>query len=392
MLENPEACFTSSFIEELRNQPVEAFISSLVTLPSTSNLSKVMGLLKARGVYEVFLPEGFRCGIISARDVLTAGNFEATKADALMTYVPMLSKSTTVGEAARLMADYRIRALPVSDGKALVGQLNSASLLNQLGGKIGGDLRMTSLATKSPITLDDSSPVAEARDLMIRKRIDHLPIIRDQRVAGVVTSTDIISRIVRHQERLGSMSMEPEMRRSLGFPVGEITDPTPLTCLPETSADHALDTMLKGGKSCVLVTHWDELQGIATHRDFMKLLVEAEPEPKIPIFMVGLPDNQFEAEASTAKFKRAITQLHLILPDMLEARSIVKTKFAKPEKERRRYEVTVHIKTPQDTYTYTEGGWELPAIYEILADRLKRLLSQKTGQRRKRETERRGPT
>ena len=110
------------------------------------------------------------------------------------------------------MADYRIRALPVSDGKALVGQLNSASLLNQLGGKIGGDLLMTSLATKSPITLDDSSPVAEARDLMIRKRIGHLPVIRDQRVAGVVTSTDIISRIVRHQERLGSMSMEPEKR------------------------------------------------------------------------------------------------------------------------------------------------------------------------------------
>ena len=392
MLENPEACFTSRFIEDLRNQPVEAFISSLVELPSTSNLSKVMGLLTTRGVYEVFLPEGFKCGIISARDVLRAGNFEAAKADVLMTYVPMLSKSTTVGEAARIMADYRIRALPVSDGNALVGQLNSASLLNQLGGKIGGDMRMTSLATKSPITLDDSSPVAKARDLMIQKRIDHLPIIRDQRVAGVVTSTDVISRIVRHQERLGGKSMEPEMRRSLSFPVSEITDPTPLTCLPETSADHALEIMLKGGKSCILVTHWDELQGIATHRDFMKLLVEAEPEPEIPIFMVGLPDNQFEAEAATAKFKRAITQLNLILPDMLEARSIVKTKFTKPEKERGRYEVTVHIKTPQDTYTYTEGGWELPAIYDILADRLKRLLSRKTGQRRKRETERRGPT
>ncbi|MGP8069002.1 MAG: CBS domain-containing protein [Candidatus Bathyarchaeia archaeon] len=391
-MENPEACFTSRFIEDLRNQPVEAFISSLVELPSTSNLSKVMGLLTARGVYEVFLPEGFRCGIVSARDVLRAGNFEAAKADVLMTYVPMLSKSTTVREAARIMADYRIRALPVSDGKALVGQLNSASLLNQLGGKIGEEMRMTSLATKSPITLDGSSPVAKARDLMIQKRIDHLPIIRDQRVAGVVTSTDVISRIVRHQERLGGKSMEPEMRRSLSFPVDEITDPIPLTCLPETSADHALEIMLKGGKSCVLVTHWDELQGIATHRDFMKLLVEAEPEPEIPIFMVGLPDNPFEAEAATAKFKRAITQLNLILPDMLEARSIVKTKFTKPEKERGRYEVTVHIKTPQDTYTYTEGGWELPAIYDILADRLKRLLSRKTGQRRKRETERRGPT
>jgi len=367
-------------------------MSSLVELPSTSTLSKVMGLLTERGVYEVFLPEGFRCGIISARDVLRAGNFETAKAGAMMTYVPMLSKITTVGEAARIMADYRIRALPVSDGRVLVGQLNSVSLLTWLCGKIGGDLRITSLATKSPITLDYTSPVAKARDIMIRKRIDHLPIIRDQRVTGVVTSTDIISRIVRHQERPGNESMKPETLRSLGFPVGEIVDPAPLTCPPETPADHALDTMLKGGKSCVLVTRWDELQSIVTHRDFMKLLVEAEPEPEIPIFMVGLPENQFEAEAASAKFKRAVTQLRLILPDMLEDRSIMKTKFTKPGRERGRYEVTVHIKTPQDTYTYTEGGWELPAVYDVLADRLKRLLSQKTGQRRKRETERRGPS
>lgn len=56
--------------------------------------------------------------------------------------------------------------------------------------------------------------------------------------------------------------------------------------------------------------------------------------------MVGLADDQFETKATTAKFKRAITQLNLILPDMLEARSIVKTKFTKPEKEHGRYEIT----------------------------------------------------
>lgn len=62
VLENPEACFTSRFIEDLRNQPVEAFISSLVELPSTSNLSKVMGLLTAVGFTKYFFQKGSGVG------------------------------------------------------------------------------------------------------------------------------------------------------------------------------------------------------------------------------------------------------------------------------------------------------------------------------------------
>jgi ribosome-associated translation inhibitor RaiA len=146
--------------------------------------------------------------------------------------------------------------------------------------------------------------------------------------------------------------------------------------------------MLKSAKTYILVNQWEELQAIATQRDFMSLLVEAEPEPEVPIFMVGLPEDPFEAEATKAKFKRTINQLHRHFPDILEARSVVKSKFTKPGKERGRYEVTVHIKTPKNSYSYSEGGWELPVIYDMITDRLKRLLTQKQKRRRTRERER----
>lgn len=375
------------YVEELKGRPLDPFISSLVESSADSNLAKVVGLLRERGVYEVFVPEGTRCGMVCARDVLKTTNIETTKPGAVMSYVPSLGRDALVSEAARLMADYRVRAVPISDGRKIVGQVNCASILLELKGKIGGDLRITSLATKNPITVDDTASVGKARQLMVRKRIDHLPVTTGGRVAGIITSIAIVTSMV-PLERVGSKSMKPEARRNLEFLVGDAMERDPLTCSPETGAEQALDMMLKSERTCVLVTRWEELQGIATQRDFMALLAEAEPEPEVPVFMVGLPEDPFEAEATKAKFKRTINQLHRGFPDILEARSVIKSKFTKPGKERGRYEVTVHIKTPRNAYSYSEGGWELPVIYDLLTDRLKRLLTQKQERRRMRERER----
>jgi len=375
------------YVEELKGRPLDPFISSLVESSADSNLAKVVGLLRERGVYEVFVPEGTRCGMVCVRDVLKTTNIETTKPGAVMSYVPSLGRDALVSEAARLMADYRVRAVPISDGRKIVGQVNCASILLELKGKIGGDLRITSLATKNPITVDDTASVGKARELMVRKRIDHLPVTKGGRVAGILTSIQIVISMA-PPERVGSKSMKPEIRRNLEFLVGDAMERDPLTCSPETGAEQALDMMLKSARTCVLVTQWEELQGIATQRDFMTLLAEAEPEPEVPVFMVGLPEDPFEAEATKAKFKRTINQLHRRFPDILEARSVIKSKFTKPGKERGRYEVTVHIKTPRDSYSYSEGGWELPVIYDLLTDRLKRLLTQKQERRRMRERER----
>lgn len=379
------------FVEELRRQSADSLLSSLVEVSPDSSLSKIIGLLRERGVYEAFLPEGSRCGMLSARDVLKTANVETTKPSALMSYVPVLAKEAEVGEAARLMADYRIRAVPVSDRGKIIGQVNCTTLLHKLNGKLSGGMRITTIATKDPISIDADASIAKAKELMVRKRIDHLPVIRERHLAGILTSTQIISRIS-PPERVGSKSMRPETRGSLDFPVGDAMEPNPLTCTPETTVNQALDSVLTIGRTCILVTQWDELHGIATYRDFMTVLAEPEPENDVPIFMIGLPDDPFEAEATKTKFKRTVNQLHRVFPDILEARSVIKAKFTRPGKERGRYEVSVSIRTSTNSYTYSEGGWELPAVYDLITDRLKRLMTQKQQRRRARERERPGTT
>jgi len=374
-------------VEELRRKPVESFLSELVELPSETSLSKIVGLFRENGIYQVFLPEGERCGMISARDVLKTANIEATKAPAMMSYVPVISKESLVGEAARLMMDYRIRAVPISDGHKIIGQVNSVDILSELKGKLAGEMRVTSLAVNNPVTIGSEASIAKARDLMIRKRIDHLPVTKERRLEGMITSADIIAHITQ-PERVGSKSIRPEARGVFDFTVQEAMESNPLTCSPDTGAEQALNLILSSPGTYILITQWEELQAIATLRNFMTLIAEPEPETNVPVFMVGLPEDPFESEATKTKFKRIVNQLLLVFPDIIEARSIIKSKFSKPGKERGRYEVTVQIRTSTNSYTYSEEGWDLPTVYDTITDRLKRLMTQKQKPSRQRERER----
>ena len=375
----------AKYIEVIKNQPIDNMIEPLVEAPPNATLARILGILREREVYEAFLPEGTRCGMISEREILKETNIELTKPAAVIRYIPLLQKESLVGEAARLMADYRIKAAPVSNGRKIIGQVNCTTLLAELKGRIGGDFRITSVSTRSPITIEETASVAKARDVLLKKRFDHLPVSGIKHLTGLLTSTQIVS-LLRKPERVGSKSMLPQTKGGLDFPVGDIMDRNPLTCPPDMPAEDALKLMLASGDSCILITQWDELQAISTHRDFMTLLAEVEPELEIPVFMVGLPEDPFESEATKAKFKRIVRQLHKVFPTILEARSIIKSK-RKAGSERIRYEVTVQIRTPRDSFSYSEEGWELPVVYDVITDRLKRLMTKKQKTRRPRERE-----
>jgi CBS domain-containing protein len=293
----------SKYIDAIKNKSIENLISPLLEAPTNATLSRILGILTERETYQVFLPEEARCGMISEREIMKETNIELTKPTAVIRYVPTVREEASVGEVARLMADYRIQAAPVSNGRKIVGQVNRATLLGELKGRIGGDFRITSVATNNPITIDENVPVTKVRDMFLKKHIDHMPVTSGKRLVGLVTSTQIVA-LLRNPERVGSKSILPQTKAGLDFPVVDIMDKNPIKCSPESSAEEALKLMLDSARTCILVTQWDELQAITTQRDFMTLLAEVEPEPEVPVFIVGLPEDPFESEATKAKFKR----------------------------------------------------------------------------------------
>lgn len=214
---------------------------------------------------------------------------------------------------------------------------------------------------------------------MIKKNIDHLPVLHDREISGIVTSDAIVFRMT-PAERITRQSLVAEKQRRLDLEVSGFMARNPVISETDMDVSQVIEQMSKCKTTYSLVAVWGELQGIITYRDCVKLLAQ-EAERKLPISVVGLPDDPFEAEAAKAKFERVVKRVAKSLPDLLEARSVIKT-FRKTG-QRRRYEVEVYLNTPTRRMSYSLPGWSLPEVYDELSDRIKRVTTKKRKQRRK---------
>ena len=155
----------------------------------------------------------------------------------------------------------------------------------------------------------------------------------------------------------------------------------PLTCDVHEEASSVLGRMIDSERTCALVELREELQGIVTYRDFVKLLVNRKKEVGIPVYMMRQPDNAFEAEAARAKFVRSINLLAKSFPEILEARTMIKTTGPKGEKGRKHYEVKTSVYTPQKMFIHSESGWDLASIFDAISERLGKIVTKQTRRR-----------
>jgi CBS domain-containing protein len=87
----------------------------------------------------------------------------------------------TAGDAASLMFEHRIRSLSIYQASKLVGQITSRSIVEKLLDSEQG-LKASEIMTPRPICLDARDRVSKAREIMIRRRIDQLPILKTDRL------------------------------------------------------------------------------------------------------------------------------------------------------------------------------------------------------------------
>ena len=103
----------------------------------------------------------------------------------------------------------------------------------------------------------------------------------------------------------------------------------------------------------------------------------------LPVFIVGLPEDLFEADLAKLKFAYTISFLKKIVPEIEEARCKIKMVHGTGKKSR--YEVDVSIITPYSTHTYANSGWDLAKIFDKMGESLKKRFAQEklVGRRRK---------
>ncbi len=204
---------------------------------------------------------------------------------------------------------------------------------------------------------------------MVKKDIDHLPVLEINKLVGIVKSTQIVFHLFLVETSKRGELIKEALRKS-SFPVESLME-EPFTVEFNEDAYIALSKMFTQKLDYALLTLWDEPQGIITFRDYMKLFYETKKDEAFPIYITGLPEDFLSNELIKAKFTKAVNNLTKVYPDLLKAKANVKTL------KKGLYEVNVNINTSKKLISLKENGWDLTEIFDNISKRLKRALSQK---------------
>lgn len=100
----------------------------------------------------------------------------------------------SVMEAAALLAERRIGAVPVMEGQNAVGIFSERDVIHALhsGGVAALSRKVAEVMTAPAITVSPADSAIGALSLMTRRRIRHLPVVESGRVIGMVSIGDLV--------------------------------------------------------------------------------------------------------------------------------------------------------------------------------------------------------
>lgn len=372
-------------LRPLQSRSVQELIEPPAIVDPDSSASKIIGVMTEKQVYDVFIPLANNIACINIRDLLSIRDITAARPSVLGKIVPSLSLKSNIGYVARILSLYRLRALPVvKENNDLVGQITAKRMVKAIYA-LGADerdltnVRVSGIMTARPIVLSEKDKVSTARSIMIRRRIDHIPLInKKERPSGIVTSTHIIEAML-PSEKIGRKILGVEKLNRLDIPASGIADKNVIVSNPDDSLRSVAGTIIDANSTYSVVRFGEEIQGIVTYRDIISLLAE-KVEEDLPAFIIGLPDDPFDAELAKSKFADIVRLLKRMAPEIEEARC--KMKLRDIEGERRRYEVDVSIITPYRRHVYGNVGWDLAKMFDQMSDSLKKRFGHRPTRRR----------
>ena len=114
-----------------------------------------------------------------------------------------ITTDVSVTDALRLMRERKVRRLPVLDSRGkLVGIVSDQDLLYASPSPVSSlsvwemnyllaKLKVEEVMTRKVITVTEDTPLEEAARIMADNKIGGLPVMRDDRLVGIVTETDL---------------------------------------------------------------------------------------------------------------------------------------------------------------------------------------------------------
>lgn len=363
---------------------VSDFMESATTVDPAESISKLIGRFRKSKVYEAFVDDNGRTSVITLREMLEVDDPVSTRVSNVMMAVPRINYADSILYAARLMFENRLRALPVFKEGKFEGKVTSLAIVKRMQELNGISGSIKKIMTPDPICLQDSDEIGKARSLMLRRRIDQLPILKEAKLDGVITSADVV---------FSYLTQAIVRNAKGGIDEGRYDNRASSIASVETTVNDAKDpvskivmNMLSRPSNYSVIQENQMVIGIVTLRDFLRLLPIQEKDNTTPVSIVGLPENPMDAELVTSKFTASVRMLQRMDSTVTEARAIIKNKQV--NSNTMLHQVQVFVDALEWHESYKASGYDLSKIFAEIDGWVKRIAGkhdQKPDREKKRD-------
>ncbi len=148
------------------------------------------------------------------------------------------------------------------------------------------DLTARDIMTVDPVTVAADLSVTEAARLMVDRRIGALPVMDGDRLVGIVTEGDLIMRDVKvefptYLHLLDGFIMYPpatarfesELKKAVGATVADVMSSEPVVVMADTPVSDVATLMVDRDVSRIPVLDGDTLVGIVSKSDIVRSLI-----------------------------------------------------------------------------------------------------------------------
>ncbi len=115
-----------------------------------------------------------------------------------------IAPNRPVFDALVIMAEYRIGALVVLEGEKLVGIFSERDYAREviLKGRSSKTTHITDVMTHNVVYGNPDDTIEQAMTVMTSRNFRHLPVVKDDKVVGILSLGDLAKETIQYQQRL----------------------------------------------------------------------------------------------------------------------------------------------------------------------------------------------
>jgi CBS domain-containing protein len=206
--------------------------------------------------YGHLAPSHFHVSTVMIKDVITA------------------DETMDVAKTAKLILEKDIGAVPVISNEDLVGIITKADFIDICKGKAYEKILAEEIMSTELVSVSAQDRLVHARRVIMDSNIGRLLINENNELAGILTSKDIARALTSFRKHIPEKHQQAQIKNILVEEAMSLNVKTLLT--DSTIADVANNMLETGYNGYPIVNEDDQVVGIVTQSDLLRLIVKLE--------------------------------------------------------------------------------------------------------------------